>query len=77
MKFLKGKKEGKIIVKEVPEAFGGPYVPEQRRRDLRRFALTPDALEGIEKRRREHLKLRDELLRDLGLVPERPWWESD
>ena len=73
---MKAKTEGKIIVKEVPEAFGGPYQSEQRRRDLRPFVMNDESLEAIERRRKRRRVETDELLVDLGFAPRKPWWED-
>ena len=75
MKF-KTEKLGKIIVKEVPEAFGGPYIPEQRRRDLSRFVMSEESLEAIERQRKRRRVETEELLADLGFAPRKPWWED-
>jgi hypothetical protein len=68
MKFVKGK-EKKIVVREVPEAFGGPYVPEQRRGDLRGFVMSDESLETIERRRRQRKEEADRLKEYFGFGP--------
>ena len=73
---IKFRKEAKIIVKEVPEAFGGPYVPEQRRRDLRGFAMSDESLEAIERLRRQRRKEAEELWAAFGFGKEKQWWED-
>ena len=63
---MKAKKE-KIIVKEVPEAGGGnPYLPEQRRGDLRGFALSDEARGIIEERRKARQDETERLKQALG-----------
>jgi hypothetical protein len=73
---IKFRKEAKIIVKEVPEAFGGPYVPEQRRRDLSRFVMSDESLEAIERLRRQRKEEANRLKEYFGFGKEKQWWED-
>ena len=78
MKFSKGKKEEKIIVKEVPEAFGGPYVPEHRRGDLSRFVMSDESLAATKRRRRQRRIEAQRLREYFGLdPPETNWWDPE
>lgn len=62
-----------------PPGVPGPipecYLPHGR--GLKDFALSEDALEDIEKRRRRRKAETAELLADLGLGPRKSWWEDD